>query len=331
MLVDNCRGGEFVTAQVIDLFARRQAPISVVPEPAPFELGISDNALVDEYLRFQSNGNTRSEYARDIRQFREWTGDMFAVAELARVASSHVSDWRDYMLGTEERRPATVVRRMRSVRGLYKLAVEEYGLPRSPFLRVKLPEIGSNVQYTGMVLQDIERLAAWLREYADIRTRVVCALLLTTCMRVSEMCKARVEGLSFEGGKVLLDIVRKGGREDRVEIPRNTVDLLHQYLDGRQSGPLMLGTEGGALTRQVAWRMVRGAGDSALPHLAGKLHPHDFRHTFVSGMVKIGGVEEAQPRAGHRDVNHTMRYSHALDQHASSAPDELESMFGLSL
>lgn len=323
-----------MTAQVIDLFSRRpvQGPtrasgLMLAPQHVP-QLGAGE--LVDSYLRTQ-HGTTRDAYRRDIRYFRRWLGEESGLGiDLYDVERAHAGDWKVFGLDTMEWATSTMRRRMTAVEQLYRFANAEGFFPRNPFHGVAKPEVGANIQYTGLSLDDVQQLAHYVTYEADLRTRVVVSVLFTTGLRVSELCKARLEGMRSEAGQIWLNVVRKGGKSDRVEIPKNTFGALVEYLDGRARGPVVLGDRGAALARQVAWRIVRRAGDSALPHLAGMLHPHDGRHTFVSGVLLLSGdIKEAQWRAGHSDINHTIRYSHALQAMESRTANDLEQLFGL--
>lgn len=326
-----------MTAQVIDLFSRRPVqgpalmavPELVLPQTPPPRLTADE--LVDAYLRTR-HGTTRDDYARDLTHFRHWLDtDSGLNIDLYGVETPHVGDWKDFSLDTMEWAPSTVRRRMTACEGLYKFASAEGIFGRNPFHGIKKPEVGSNIQYSGLDLDDVQQLGHYITEKADLHTRVAVSLLMTTGLRVSELCQARVENLPRKAGKIWLPVTRKGGKPDKVEIPQNTYSTLCEYLDGRSSGPLVLGTrDGRALARQVAWRIVRSAGDSALPHLEGKLHPHDLRHTYVSGVLLLSGdIKEAQWRAGHGDINHTIRYSHALQAMESKTASDLEKVFGL--
>ncbi|MFE9833969.1 tyrosine-type recombinase/integrase [Streptomyces sp. NPDC005551] len=321
-----------MTAQVIDLFSRRpQGPVlSAVPQPAAFEPVYSADELVDAYLRTVSS-KSRADYTRDMRQYRQFLQtDSGLGLDVYEARMPHVADWKTYMLDTLESAPRTVRRRMSSVGSMYQLAMAQGWYNQNPFYGVKKPSEGSVSQYTGLSLTDVEALSAHVRYACDLRTKAVIFTLLTTGLRVSELCNARREGLQARDGRWWLSVVRKGGKDDEVEIPRTAAGYLLEEVGMRDRGPLLLGARGGALARSVVWRIVRSVGDQALPHLAGRLHPHDTRHTFVSGVLLISGdIKEAQWRASHADVNNTMRYAHKLKQLKSRTADELERVFGI--
>lgn len=318
-----------MTAQVIDLFSRRApAPLTLVPEPVRPGRRFSEDELVINFLALKG-GSTVDDYRRDIVYYRRWLRELSGHGiDLYEAEEWHVGDWKKYMLEVEEWAPATARRRMTSVGGMYEWALRARLHDRNPEFAVKRPTVGDNTQYTGLVLTDLKLLANYAQTQ-PVRTTAVVALLMTTGMRVSELCKASVGGLEPDGPKVMLRITRKGGKNDRVEIPHGTYQVLSTYLGERSTGPLILGERGGAISRHVVWRMIRGLGDAALPHLAGKLHPHDLRHSFVSLLLLLtGDARKVQGRAGHTDINHTFRYAHALEGRESTDVEELESVLG---
>jgi integrase/recombinase XerD len=320
-----------MTAQVINLFTRQEAGrgLSLVPVPE-FSPVVSEDVLADSYLR-TFDGRTVPEYRRDIRQYRSFLRDVLGVG-VYEAEAHHVGDWKTYQLDTMDGANSTVRRRMTSAQGMYRYAMANGWFNRDPFFAVKKPEVGANTQYTGLDLSDVRRLTYHVERECVLRARVVILGLLTTGLRVSELLNADIDALRLDGGRLKLHVVRKGGKPDAVEVPHSVGSMIHELAAGRSSGPILLGERGKRLAHQVAWRIVRNAGDRFLPHLAGKLHPHDMRHTFVSGVLLVtgGDLREAQWRASHKDMNNTVRYAHALQAAESATIEELSSVFGLS-
>lgn len=320
-----------MTAQVIDLFSRRKPePLKLVPASVVPERRFSEDELVEKFLSLKT-GTTVDAYRGDIAYFRKWLREMSGHGiDLYEAEEWHVGDWKKYMLETLDWAPATARRRMTAVGTMYEWALRSKMHDRNPEYAVKRPSAGDNVQYTGLDLDDLKRLADFVKSQ-PLQVQVIVALLMTTGMRVSEMCKASASGIVWDGPTPWLQVVRKGGNPDRVQIPQRTHRLLVEYLGGRSTGPLILGERGGVISRHVVWRLVRRAGDAALPRLVGKLHPHDLRHSFVSLVILLtGDAEEAKKRAGHKDFNHTLRYKHALESRENTVVEDLEAVLGLS-
>ena len=320
-----------MTAQVIDMFSRQVVPekpkLIRAPEFAPV---LTVDELADYYLRRFEDPKTRREYTRDLRQYRAYLRLIHKI-DVYEAYDQHVGDWKSYQLDVKDGAEASVRRRMSSVQGMYKYALANGYFNRDPFYGVKKPKISDNVQYTGLNLSDVRRLTHHVVHECPLRTRVVVLGMLLTGLRVSELLNADIEDLRPDGGVYKLHVIRKGKKRDAVEVPGIVVGMIRQLVGHRRTGPILLGTQGKRLAPQVAWRIVRRVGDQYLPDMAGMLHPHDMRHSFVSGVLLVtgGDLREAQWRAAHSDMNQTVRYSHALEQDESTTVEDLASAFGL--
>ncbi|MGH3479836.1 MAG: tyrosine-type recombinase/integrase [Nocardioidaceae bacterium] len=80
----------------------------------------------------------------------------------------------------------------------------------------------------------------------------------------------------------------------------------------------MRNQRGGRMNRHAATRRLRRLADTAGVHLP-RMHPHMFRHTFVTTMLDAGvDLRDVQIAARHTDPRTTMRYDRArkhLDRH----------------
>ncbi|MFI0265578.1 tyrosine-type recombinase/integrase [Streptomyces luteogriseus] len=319
-----------MTAQVINLFTREKAGPTLSLAPVPeFTPAVSEDELVDFYLR-TFDGRTVPEYSRDIRQYRAFLLDELNVG-VYEAEAHHVADWKTYQLDTLEGAKSSVRRRMSSAQGMYRYAMANGWFNRDPFFAVKKPVVGENTQYTGLDLSDVRRLTYHVSRECDLRAKVVILGLLTTGLRVSELLNLDIGDVRPDGGRLKLHVIRKGGKPDVVELPHVVGGMVRELARGRNGGPLLLGAHGKRLARQVAWRIVRSAGDRFLPDHVGRLHPHDARHTFVSGVLLVtgGDLREAQWRASHADMNNTVRYAHALEMAESATVEDLSNTFGI--
>lgn len=322
-----------MSAQVIELFPRQPAPVlEVVETKKPGKKkrkGPSEDKLVRLFLTTKQ-AETRTDYARIIQGFRDWAGSEYEI-DLYDVRTHHVAAWKEYLDDIEDRSNATIRKRLSALGSLYRFAMNEGYHKRNPVANVKKPPTGTSTPYTGLPLMEIERLMVHVRENCGPRSTAIILTLLLTGVRVSELCNAKVENIHWTGQSAWLDVKRKGSYEDRVQLSKIAHAALHRYLDGRTEGPLILSDGGGAISRQMVWAIVRRVGEAALPDRAKKVHPHDFRHTFLSGVLRLTrDVSEGMRRGGHRDPKTTAGYLYALDAEESTLMDELETLFGVA-
>src|SRR5712672_4207044 len=153
-------------------------------------------------------GLTRDAYALDLRQFASWCRArpvaLFAVrrADIEGFA-------RD--LEARGRARATVTRRLSTIAGFYKYAVEEELLDHSPAAHVRRPRLDYESHATAL---DRNQLGALLVTggLGSSAEHALISLLALNGLRVSEATGADIERLGLERGHRTLIITRKGGK-----------------------------------------------------------------------------------------------------------------------
>jgi integrase/recombinase XerD len=164
------------------------------------------------------SGMTREAYALDLRQFTAWCRKrqlrLFAVrrADIELFA-------RD--LEAAGRARATITRRLSTIAGLYKYAVEEDLLDHSPAVHVRRPRIDYESHATGLDRNEVGALlvGAGLGTPAE---HALISLLALNGLRVSEATGADVEALGTERGHRTLAITRKGGKKAVIPLAPRT-------------------------------------------------------------------------------------------------------------
>ena len=137
---------------------------------------------------------TREAYALDLRQFTTWCQQrqlrLFAVrrADIELFA-------RD--LEAAGRARATITRRLSTIAGLYRYAVEEDLLDHSPAVHVRRPRVDYESHATGLDRNEVGALlvAAGLGAAAE---HALISLLALNGLRVSEAPSADIEALGTE-------------------------------------------------------------------------------------------------------------------------------------
>jgi hypothetical protein len=153
-------------------------------------------------------GLTREAYALDLRQFARWCRArpvaLFAVrrADIEGFA-------RD--LEARGRARATVTRRLSTIAGFYKYAVQEELLDRSPAAHVRRPRIDYE---SHAVALDRNELGALLvaAGRGPPAGHALISLLALNGLRVSEATGADIEHLGLKRGHRTLVVTRKSGR-----------------------------------------------------------------------------------------------------------------------
>ncbi len=164
------------------------------------------------------SGLTREAYALDLRQFTAWCHRH--QLRLFGVRRADIECFgRD--LEAAGRARATVTRRLCTVAGFYKYAVEEELLDHSPAVHVRRPRLDYESHAAGLDRNEVGALlvAAGLGSAAE---HALTSLLALNGLRVSEATGADIEALGTERGHRTLAITRKGGKRATIPLAPRT-------------------------------------------------------------------------------------------------------------
>jgi integrase/recombinase XerD len=198
-------------------------------------------------------GLTREAYALDLRQFTTWcrarSVPLFAVrrADIESFARE---------LEVRGRARATVTRRLCTIAGFYKYAVEEELLEHSPAAHVRRPRLDYESHAVALDRNELGALlvAAGLGPPSE---HALISLLALNGLRVSEAAGADIEHLGLERGHRTLTITRKGGKVVTVPLVPRTARAIDLAIGERTDGPVFLAADGRRLDRRGAGRVVR--------------------------------------------------------------------------
>lgn len=261
------------------------------------------------------SGTTRTGYTIDLRNYWVWCEtNQLAVFEARRPhIELYVRSLEDHGYAR-----STIGRRLSTVTSFYKWCTDEELLGRNPAANVRRPKIPQESTTLGL---DRQELGQFLVEagLAGGRDHALACLLGLNGLRVSEACNADIGNLGFERGHHTLLVDRKGGKRALIPLAPRTFRAITLVIDERQSGPILLGSDGQRLDRFAAYRIVRRLAKRA--GIAHRVHPHSLRHAFITAALDAGvPLRDVQEAASHSDPRTTSRYDRhrvSLDRHAA--------------
>lgn len=274
--------------------------------------------------------HTLAAYVADLRQFAAFLRDDAGGAEPA-VEVVDRQAIRAF-LGRLHRKskPATIARKLSSIRSLFRYLGREEIVPSNPGDEVSSPKIPRKLPN----VVSVDHMAALLETPPNdtpggIRDRAWLELLYSTGMRVSELV-----GLSLDDVDLAERIVRirgKGKKERLGPIGRRAAEAMTQWLDAREAVragfPAADGRavflnlrDGGRLTaRAVRWLLNRHVIACAMHR---HLTPHALRHTFATHLLDMGAdLRSIQELLGHVQLSTTQRYTHVSTAHLEKVYD----------
>jgi integrase/recombinase XerD len=242
------------------------------------------------------SGTTREAYVLDLRQFAAWCHNHGLAMFGVRRADIECFG-RDLETGGRAR--ATVTRRLSTIAGFYRYAVEEELLEHSPAVHVRRPRLDYESHATGLDRNEVGALlvAAGLGAPAE---HALISLLALNGLRVSEATGADIEALGTERGHRTLAITRKGGKKAVIPLAPRTARAIDLAIGERCEGPIFTTQAGQRLDRHGAGRIVRRVARRA--GLAKKIGPHTLRHAFITAALDAGvPLRDVQEAASHAD------------------------------
>ena len=221
-------------------------------------------------------GLTREAYALDLRQFTTWCRarslGLFAVrrGDIEGFA-------RD--LEARGRARATVTRRLCTVAGFNKYAVEKELLEHSSAAHVRRPRLDYESHAVALDRNELGALlvAAGLGPPPE---HALISLLALNGLRVSEATGADIEQLGLGREHRTLTITRKGGKVVSIPLAPRTARAIDLAIAERTDGPVFLAADGRRLDRHGAGRIVRKVAHRA--GIAKTVTPHTLRHAFIT-------------------------------------------------
>ena len=147
------------------------------------------------------------------------------------------------------------------------------------------------------------------------RDLAILELFYSSGLRLSELCKARLETLDFDEG--FLRVTGKGGKTRIVRVGRKALAAIADYLANERpalvtkktSSHVFLSVRGGALSpdrvRQIVKERAKFAG------IDQNVYPHLLRHSFATHLLEGGAdLRVIQELLGHADISTTQIYTH---------------------
>ena len=282
--------------------------------------GISDYySMFSDYLTNQkaNSVNTRESYLRDTLYFLEYLSD--TGTDPLQADEQTVQGYVDH-LHELKRSPTTISRNLSSVRCFYKFLIFRGLVENNPAKGIKLEK---TVKKLPQVLsgEEIELLLAQpdITEPKGCRDKAMLELLYATGIRASELINLNIKDLNLRSG-VLYCRGSKGARS--IPVYPSAVVAVSDYIyrmrgliTGPESGnALFVNLNGGRLTRQGFWKIVKGYATEA--GITKEITPHTLRHSFALHLLENGAsVKDIQTMMGHADISSTQVYVQLLDSH----------------
>ncbi len=285
-----------------------------VREDLPEEVEEFLNWLVVERGRAQ---NTVDAYRRDLLQYVDYLTSVKRTIHKATVQD--VESFLSVRLQSGAAK-SSIARQFSAMRMLHRFMVEEDFRVDDPAVLAEgiskpagIPKPLSETEVESLIGSVLGE------EPRNLRDRALLEFLYATGARVSEVCALNLADVDRETS--LVRLFGKGSKERIVPFGSAAHSALEAWLEmGRDlmvptkwrrrddSVAIFLGGRGTRLSRQVAWNVVRDAGQRA--GIDRELSPHALRHSCATHLLDHGAdLRIVQEMLGHASITTTQVYT----------------------
>jgi integrase/recombinase XerC len=274
--------------------------------------GIED--FLGDRSRRNDSPHTLRNYGADLREFLEYFSPPGTEPPaLAAIDLLSLREWLAHLYGRDQK-PATIRRKLASLRALFRFLSREHRIERDPARLLRLPRMpktlpdAPNTEVTNALVDGTSRED--LERPFPARDRLLLELLYGCGLRISEAVGLNLE--DFDRRERWVRVRGKGRKERQVPYGSKSGSALNSYLDARQSETeahaLFLNHRGYRLTDRGARGIVKFyatyvAGDSSI-------HPHTLRHAFATDLLSHGAdLRAIQELLGHARLSTTQKYT----------------------
>jgi len=283
--------------------------------------------VVDEFLVSLSVEDTASEgvinrntvvaYRNDLTQASTYLA-LQLVQNWQEVTREHIAAYLLEMRENQEYRPATIARKLASLKAFFRYLRATGLLAADPLENLEAPRIQKQPPHT----LSPEQIASLFRQI-DVeqpggrRDFAMFHLLYTTGMRVSELVSLDLDDLDLVQATVVCPgRYGRSRRERTLSISELVIEATRYYLNNVRPAltlrhpdeqALFLNHHGERLTRQGFWLIIKGyARQAGITDIT----PHRLRHSFAVLMLREGKeLRSVQEMLGHAHISTTQVYS----------------------
>ncbi|WOV84734.1 tyrosine-type recombinase/integrase [Sporosarcina jeotgali] len=256
---------------------------------------------------------TIESYVSDVKGFQQFLKEKAAGEEQPLSRFSFVR-FKDHLL-QKNFAVATINKKVNSLK-VYNDFLRTTGILSESIIVLKRDKIhiaaGSEAAVTSLSEEQVEQLLFFVenRNKVSARNKLIVYLMLYTGVRVSELVSIKLTDIDFLTSH--LQVIGKGGKRREIGLKPEVLRLVREYIKEERSASVFYQSDY-LLVSQRAEKMHRDAVRNWLAKISNELgfwlHPHIFRHTFCTRLLKKGvDLTTVSKLAGHSTVNMTAKF-----------------------
>ena len=277
---------------------------------------------------------TIATYTRAIKQFFKYLIEN----DITEPDRDTVIAYRDHL--KQDHKPTTVQSYLAAVKLFFQWTNQE-GLYPNIAERVKGAKLDTDHKKDYLTTKQVARLlkAIDTSSLKGLRDYALILLMVTTGLRTISIIRANIEDIRIAGNDTALYYQGKGHEEkaDYVKLAEPVEEAIRAYLaargDRNPKAPLFSSIANRNNGERMTTRSISRTAKERLIAVgldSDRLTAHSLRHTAATlNLLNGGSVEETQQLLGHKNINTTLIYSHALERAKNNSEKRIaKAIFG---
>lgn len=268
----------------------------------PVDVEKVNNHLIN---RFRQAKESQGLSVKSLR-FYENTLDMLALfypdKALSQLTTDNVRDWFHYLINEKGTTETTVDNYRRNLNSFYNFCTIEGLILKNPVKKIKTIKRAYQVKQPFSELESVI-----LRDnISDVRTRAIFELLISSGLRLGEL--ESLNRTSIDLNECTGYVMGKGAKERKFYFSIAAKYYIEKYLETRGDDNIALFVGQGAkrLKHSGIGRNLRDLGKECG---VKDVHPHRFRRTFATNLLRKGvPLEQIRVFLGHSQIATTKLY-----------------------
>lgn len=276
---------------------------------------------LEHYVRYLTlergrSQNTIAAYSRDLQAYVQYLHSLGVDTPRAIMASQA----RSYVESLEGA-ATTLARKVSSIKNFHRYLLEEKVLVDDVTVGISPPALPARLP-KALSVSEVQALldSTVGDDPSALRDRALLEFLYATGARISEALSLTIDDIVDDNLRCApaVRVTGKGNKQRIVPVGSFARDAMDAYLTrsrpalvsarGTAAAMVFVGNRGGALSRQNAWLILRGAAERA--QLTQALSPHTLRHSFATHVLAGGAdIRVVQELLGHSSVSTTQIYT----------------------
>lgn len=215
------------------------------------------------------------------------------------------------------------------LRSFYKYLVIDEKVEKNPAAGISFPKKWKGIPKYLTKSEVVDLInAPDMSKKTGVRDRAILELMYATGLRISETIGLKFENIFLEDN--FIRVMGKGSRERIVPFNNKAGEELVRYLNesrpklikDKTSEFIFINKNGGPLSRQGLWKVIRGYGLKV--GISGVLTPHMLRHSFATHLLEQGAdLRSIQMMLGHSNISTTEIYTFVAKERVKKIYDKL--------